>query len=76
MDGNQLTPQELMDLPYYGQAEKHLRKSGRWVLTKAEELEKIIFDMVRELNNAAEAITCVDNMLEELEDTLYRKDHQ
>ncbi len=31
-----MTPQQLMDLPGYGAAEKWLRKAGKWRLTPEE----------------------------------------
>ena len=34
-----MTPQELMDLPYAGMAEKQLRRLGKWRLTELEKLE-------------------------------------
>lgn len=39
-----LTPQELMDLPNYGSAEKELRKSGRWEKSALDCLNSICED--------------------------------
>lgn len=36
-----MTPQELMDLPYAGDAEKQLRKDGKWLLDPKEYLWSI-----------------------------------
>ena len=39
-----MTPQELMDLPGYGSAEKVLRNKGEWKLTPLEMLDKIPYN--------------------------------
>lgn len=36
-----MTPQELMDLPYAGMAEKRLRKAKKWELSKEEKLAEV-----------------------------------
>lgn len=36
-----MTPQELMDLPFAGMAEKELRKCGEWDLEAVEMLNRI-----------------------------------
>ncbi len=47
-----LTPQELIDLPGYGAAERQLRKDGRWLLTPEEKMDMAI-DAIRAAETAA-----------------------
>ena len=42
-----MTPQQLMDLPYAGMAERELRNAGKWVMTKEEEMAKV-FDAMKD----------------------------
>ena len=53
-----MTPQQLIDLPGYGSAEKQLRKEGRWRLTPQE----IAFN---KLNDALSAIQDVEYCVNE-----------
>lgn len=46
-----MTPQELMDLPYAGMAEKQLRSEGKWSHTQEEKLV-MIFDKMQEAYEA------------------------
>lgn len=40
-----MTPQQLIDLPGYGAAEKQLRKEGRWELTAFYHLDNALDDL-------------------------------
>lgn len=42
-----LTPQQLIDMPGYGNAEKYLRKTGKWRLTPHEHVIKLLKDFLR-----------------------------
>lgn len=42
-----MTPQQLMDMPGAGNAEKWLRKSGKWELTAAETITEKL-DLMRD----------------------------
>ena len=53
-----LSPQELIDLRGYGQAEKHLRATGRWELTAKEEA---ISALSKAANACDNAITALEN---------------
>lgn len=57
-----LTPQQLIDLPGAGMAEKQLRKDGRWELTAIEHLWKIPEDHCTNLANLRleQAITMLE----------------
>ena len=50
-----MTPQQLIDMPSYGMAEKQLRKDGRWALTDNERSAKAISIAMREMQSALEA---------------------
>lgn len=39
-----MTPQQLIDLPFYGMAEKELRKAGKWLDTPLELLYQVSTD--------------------------------
>lgn len=41
-----MTPQELIDMPGYGSAEKELRRQGRWMYTDKEKLQ-MVYDKFR-----------------------------
>ena len=56
-----MTPQELMDLPYAGMAEKQLRSEGKWSYTQEEKIA-MIFDRMRS------AHIDLDYALDDLED--------
>jgi len=51
-----MTPQELMDLPGYGSAEKQMRKDGRWRLSPTEIIEKALDDAFHDIEQAAHYI--------------------
>ena len=58
-----MTPQELMDLPYAGDAEKQLRRLNMWHLTEKEKLDRAkdniagnITDAIDQLQEALDAI--------------------
>lgn len=53
-----MTPQQLIDMPGYGDAEKQLRKEGRWRLTAQE----IAFN---KLNDALSSIQDVEYFVNE-----------
>lgn len=56
-----MKPQDLMDLPYCGMAEKQLRNQGDWVYTKQEKLEKIY-------DNLRSAFSDIGDAMDELEE--------
>lgn len=45
-----VTPQQLMDLPSAGMAEKALRKAGLWQLTPQEKIENALDDVLCDLD--------------------------
>lgn len=45
-----MTPHELINLPYAGQAEKQLRKQGDWKLTEQEKHERAMDKMISALD--------------------------
>lgn len=51
-----MTPQQLMDLPSAGMAEKQLRKAGLWRLTPQEKLAKALDNLSYSIDKAAGAI--------------------
>ena len=51
-----MTPQDLIDLPGYGNAEKQLRKMGKWQLTPQENLSKALDNLNSSIDDAADAI--------------------
>ena len=51
-----MTPQQLMDLPSAGMAEKALRKAGLWQLTPQEKLAKALDTLSYSIDEAADAI--------------------
>ena len=56
-----LTPQQLMDMPYAGMAEKKLRKEGRWRLTQQE----IAFNKLNDALSAIQEVEyCVNEAME------------
>lgn len=59
-----MTPQQLMDLPSAGMAEKALRKAGLWRLTPLEILWQISED-----HCAPAATMLIDNAIKQLEAT-------
>lgn len=60
-----LSPQELIDLPGYGNAEAHLRKTNRWDKTDDDKLR----DTVDKVYSLAESIGFNDaDIMDALED--------
>lgn len=57
-----LTPQELMDLPNYGDAERALRKQGDWESAEVEYLE----DRVEALEDVADDLSNAESRLNEI----------
>ena len=64
-----MTPQELINLPYAGMAEKQLRKQGDWQLTPQEELRKLsdaayiaVDDVLSNLSAAQSKIEKMENL--------------
>lgn len=45
-----MTPQQLIDLPYAGMAEKQLRKQGDWRKTKDEAIDDMLDKFERIVN--------------------------
>jgi len=64
-----LTPQQLIDLPGYGRAEKQLRKEGRWELTADEKrsvtISKAMQSLEDALDDASNAIRDADNAIDD-----------
>lgn len=54
-------PQELMDLPYAGMAEKKLRHAGLWQLTPHEKIENALGDLETALDKAQEAAENIED---------------
>ena len=55
-----MTPQDLIDLPGYGNAEKQLRKMGKWQLTPLEILWQISEDhCTKDANNKIDQATTI-----------------
>lgn len=54
-------PQELMDLPYAGMAEKELRKRKLWQLTPHEKIEHALGDLDDALDKAQDAMYDIKN---------------
>ena len=61
-----MTPQDLMDLPYAGMAEKQLRKDGRWRLTPREKVEKTMDALAVSLDDAQSAMHNIEHEMEKL----------
>ena len=51
-----MTPQDLINLPGAGNAEKQLRKMGKWQLTPQEILSKALDNLNSSIDDAADAI--------------------
>jgi len=51
-----MTPQQLIDLPGAGNAEKQLRKMGKWQLTPQEKIEKALDDALEDLEQIEDLI--------------------
>ncbi len=51
-----MTPQDLINLPGYGNAEKQLRKMGKWQLTPLEKIAKAMDNLNYSIGDAADAI--------------------
>ena len=51
-----MTPQQLIDLPFYGMAEKELRKAGKWRRDKSEVLLNDLEEALCSLSDAKEYI--------------------
>ena len=51
-----MTPQDLINLPGAGNAEKQLRKMGKWQLTPLEKLAKAMDSLNSSIDDAADAI--------------------
>lgn len=54
-------PQELMDLPYAGMAEKKLRHAKLWQLTPHEKIEYALGDLEDALDKAQEAAENIED---------------
>lgn len=52
-----MTPQQLMDLPSAGMAEKQLRKAGLWQLTPQEKLDDALSKLYSCIEEAGDAIS-------------------
>lgn len=61
-----MTPQDLMNLPYAGMAEKKLRKAGMWMLTPMEKIEKKMDALAVSLDDAQEAMHSIEHEMENL----------
>lgn len=62
-----MTPQELIDLPGYGSAEKELRRTGQWVLPPEEKLEVLIGDLEMALDDAKAAQDNIEDVWREMQ---------
>jgi len=51
-----MTPQDYMDLPYAGMAERELRKRRLWQLTPQEKISKAIDDLAGFIGDAQSAL--------------------
>jgi len=60
-----MTPQELMDLPYAGMAEKQLREKDLWILDPEENLD-IALTLLEETDLVDMAIRHIESAVEEL----------
>lgn len=60
-----MTPQELMDLPYAGMAEKRLREKSSWILEPQENLD-IALNLLEETDLVGMAIRYIESAVEEL----------
>lgn len=56
-----MTPQELMDLPYYGDAEKALRRYRKWELTTTEKMRD-------HFNTLGDAMSKISDVRDDIED--------
>lgn len=65
-----MTPQQLIDLPGYGSAEKQLRKMGKWKLTPEEQFEANVSKVMGSIEDAIGAITDAENDLDSALDNL------
>ena len=59
-----MTPHELINLPYAGQANKQLRKMGKWKLTAQEEFEDKIGKVMGSIDDAISAINDAESDLD------------
>ena len=64
-----MTPQELMDMPYAGMAEKKLRQTRKWVLTKEERLSHALDGLMSAVDDASTYAYDVDRILNTEENT-------
>jgi hypothetical protein len=62
-----MTPQELIDMPGYGKAEKHLRMIGEWVISPKEKLEALIGKLETSLDDAQLAMSNIEDVWRELD---------
>lgn len=63
-----MTPQQIMDLPYAGMAEKQLRKEGKWRKTPMEIIEQSIYCAENAIDEAQQYINDAYSALKKLED--------
>lgn len=57
-----MTPQELIDMPGYGKAEKHLRKVGKWKLSPIEVIENSLGSLEVSLDMANSAMYEIEDV--------------
>lgn len=62
-----MTPQELIDLPGYGKAEKYLRRTGKWKIDPKEKIEGLIGDLETALDDARSAQCNIEDVWRELD---------
>jgi hypothetical protein len=62
-----MTPQEYMDLPYAGMAEKELRRRGKWQLTPREKISKAMDALDVLLDDAQETFATIEHEMENME---------
>jgi len=60
-----LTPQQLIDLPGYGMAEKHLRETGRWELSDVERAASSFAKLGQYLEDASGALRDADYAIDD-----------
>jgi hypothetical protein len=60
-----LDPQRLMDLPYYGMAEKELRNANMWRKTPREQVEDALMDLDNVTDMIQDSLDDIEGALEE-----------
>ena len=66
-----MTPQDLINLPGAGNAEKQLRKMGKWQLTPQEKLAKALDSLNSSIDDAADAIDDAADAIDDAQNELH-----